>query len=231
MKDKSCGSGHRGPHMGPQARPPLRIAYVDEAKGGVAGRASSRGVCRYLKVSLWHSEVMYKLPQKGRTRYVYLYLLTGPHTLGYHVPGLYQLGKQALRETLELGPQEFATVLQNLRDAAGLKTDFSRGMLWIPSALNHLGPPSNPNIVRGYCRAIQAMPKSDLFADAIAAYRPFLGSLGPIFLKPFEEAFGSLSKPFGIDKREEIIDIQGEGETIDHRSGLTNARAILDSLQ
>jgi hypothetical protein len=213
----------------------LRVAYVDEATGQEAGKAASRGVCRYLKVSMWHSEIMYALPQKGRARYVYLYLLTGPHTLGYHVPGLYQLGKHALMESLSLGPQEFSKVFTILRETTGLKTDFERAVVWIPSALEHLGPPANPNIVRGYCRAMQAMPKSDLIEEAIAAYRPFLASLGHIFLKPFENHFGTVcqtvSKPFGIDKREEIIDIQSEGEIVDHERGLAQVRAIMESFK
>lgn len=213
----------------------LRVAYIDEATGEQAGKAASRGVCRYLKVSIWHSEVMYALPQKGRARYVYIYLLTGPHTLGYHVPGLYPLGKHALMESLSLGPQEFSKIMAILSAATGLKADFQRGLVWIPSALEHLGPPANPNIVRGYCRAIQAMPKSELIADAIAAYRPFLAGLGHIFLKPFENHFGTvpqtISKPFGIDKREEIKEIQSDEQTIDHERGLAHARAIMESLR
>lgn len=209
-------------------------AFTDEATGEVAGRAASRGICRYVKVAMWYSEAMYALPQKGRTRLVYLYLLTGPHTLGFHVPGLYQVGKQALREALSLGPQEFSTVTQALRECVGMKTDFDRGMVWLPTALEHLGPPANPNIVRGYCRALLAMPKSPLILDAVAAYRPFLGSLGKVFLKPLEDAFPTVcqttAEPFRIENREEIKEIQSASEMSPQEGGLVNIRAILESL-
>jgi hypothetical protein len=146
---------------------------------------------------------------------LYLYLLTGPHTLAYHVPGLYLVGRQALREGLRLSPQEFSRALANLAEHAGLKADFCRSVLWLPSALDHMGPPANPNIVRGYVRAIQSMPKSPLRSDAIAAYGPFFAAMGPSFFEPFADGFPevsqTVSKPFSKEKRQKYIEKRQAG--------------------
>lgn len=195
----------------------------------------SRSICRYLKVSIWHSEAMYALPCAGQARFLYLYLLTGPHTLGYHVPGIYQVGKQALREATSLNAQEFSKAMIALRDRAGMQTDFVRGLIWLPSALEHLGPPANPNIVRGYCKAIQSMPKSRLLKEAIAAYGPFLANLGEDFVKPFAERFPEvqqmISKPLNIDKREDKKEIQKKENPIPTNKGnVAHIRSILKNL-
>lgn len=172
----------------------------------LAGTAS-RGICRYLKVSMWRSEAMYRLPNQGDARLLYLFLLTGPHTLTCHVPGLYQVGKESLREELRLKGPVFRRALSDLEKSVGLKTDFHRSLVWAPTALDHLGPPANPNIVLSYCRALSQMPESPLVLTAIEAYGPYLAVLGESFSKPFRNHFPmvsrTVSKPFTKERERE----------------------------
>lgn len=180
---------------------------AETRKDEFARAAASRAICRYLKVSVWESDDMYALPAKGQSRLVFLYLMTGPHTLSLHVPGLYSIGPQALKERLAMSGQQFAQAIATLQSAVGLKTDFARCLIWMPSALKHMGPPANPNIVRSYCRGLQLAPKSELREEAIQSYAPFLAGLGHHLLKPFAECFPmvcqTLSKPFRIEKEKE----------------------------
>lgn len=181
------------------ARGAQKSVYTDELTGERAGSAASRGICRYLKVSVWRSEAMYQMPSDNHARLLYLYLLTGPHTLSCHVPGLYQVGRESLREELRLKPRAFNFALQSLVSTLGVETDFSRCIAWVPSALDHLGPPANPNIVKSYCRAFTEMPASALVATALRAYETYLSSLGPSFVKPFRNRFPNVSQSMHKD--------------------------------
>lgn len=176
------------------ARGDQKKVYTDELTGERAGSAASRGICRYLKVSVWRSEAMYQMPADTHARLLYLYLLTGPHTLSCHVPGLYQVGRESLREELRLKPRAFNSALQSLVSTLGVETDFSRCIAWVPSALEHLGPPANPNIVKSYCRAFTEMPVSPLVSTALRAYAFYLSDLGAIFLKPFQDRFPNVAR-------------------------------------
>ena len=228
-------------------------AYVDDATGEIAGSAAARGICRYLKVSTWRSEAMYRLPTDGHARLLYLYLLTGPHTLACHVPGLYQVGRESLREELRLKPSAFNKALKSLTENLGAQTDFSRSLAWIPSALEHLGPPANPNIVKAYCRALADMPASPLVTTAIFAYDAFLETLGDSFLKPFRNRFPWVcqttadglanyefdqSERFGIEKEKEkekeietAFSPRTQDESFADQSALARLKSITDSLR
>lgn len=118
--------------------------------------------------------------------------------------------------------QQFAQAIATLQSAVGLRTDFARCLIWMPSALKHMGPPANPNIVRSYCRGLQLAPKSELREEAIRAYAPFLAGLGHHLLKPFTECFPTvcqtLSKPFRIE-REREREKEKESPHVDHVGG------------
>lgn len=167
---------------------------MDEQTGEIAASARSRGVCRYLKVAMWHSDVWHAISHKGHSRLLYVYLLTGPHTLCYHVPGLYLVGLDALREALGLQRREFAKAVAELKEAVGIEVDVRKGLIWVPTAINHLGPPANPNIVRGYCKALASMPQSTLIDATIATYETFLFSLGRPFWQPLADRFPHLCR-------------------------------------
>lgn len=84
-----------------------------------------------------------------------------------------------------------------------MQRDFDRGLIWLPTAIEHMGPPANPNIVRGYCRALKSMPRSSLILEEVAAYRPFLEGLGgrnrllmvsPRFVEPGMKYFAQIKE-------------------------------------
>ena len=106
-----------------------RVTFEDKMTGEPAGSARSRGTCRYLKVSTWHSDTWRAIPAKSQARLLYLHLLTGPHTLAYHVPGLYQVGQHALCEAMELRRREFTTAMKTLIASAGVRIDRGKGIL------------------------------------------------------------------------------------------------------
>lgn len=176
----------------------FRRHCIDEMTGERAGSAKSRGTCRYLKVAFWHSDAWHAIGAAGHGRLLYLHLLTGPHTLSYHVPGLYHVGKEALKEAMGLRPREYKRAVAQVLEKVGMQMDARKGLIWLPSAITHLGPPANPNIVRGYCRALGAMPHSPLIAEAVTAYLPFLLSLGRAFWEPLATAFPGLCSTDGL---------------------------------
>ena len=163
--------------------------YIDQSTGARAGSAAARGICRYLKVAMWRSEGMYRLRGQGDAQLLYLYLITGPHTLSCHVPGIYQVGRETIREELSLKLARFNRALLGVTNELAVETDFNRSLVFAPTALDHIGPPANPNIVRSYCQVLSNMPASILVEKAIRTYGPFLASLGPSFLKPFRDRF------------------------------------------
>ena len=205
LEGRSTRSRRNSNPSGRSARDLQPWRYEDKQTGLLAGSALSRGICRYLKVSLWHSDAWHSIPRKGHARLVYLHILTGPHTLAYHVPGLYQVGQRALQEVLDLGRREFGVAIRVLAAGIGLQVDVRKSMIWAPSAIDHLGPPANPNIVRGYCRALRTMPQGPLTLQAIAAYEPFLKSLGREFVEPFWKAFPEqFAEPKAIESNEAV---------------------------
>lgn len=106
------------------------------------------------------------------------------------MPGLYKVGPETLRETSGLPKKAFQKAFKELHDSMLLRSDKDSQLVWLPSALYLMGPPANPNMVKGYCRSMQHMPKCALLDDALLAYAYFLTNIGTNFLEPFQDAFG-----------------------------------------
>ena len=157
-------------------------------------KVSSKPICRFISAGVTSSLEYRSLSAEGPSRLLFLFLLIHPHGGSFHVPGLYKVGPEALRETCGLPRRAFTRAYAELREKSIVQSDQEIQLLWMPAALRLMGPPANPNMVKGYCRSILQLPSCDLLDAAIDCYRGFLTELGPSFVQPFEEAFGNPSE-------------------------------------
>jgi hypothetical protein len=147
-------------------------------------------ICRYISAGITCSDEYRALSIEGPTRLLFLFMLIHPHGGSFHVPGLYKVGPDTLRETSALPKKIFQKAFAELHEQGLARSDIRSQLVWVPSALHLMGPPANPNMVKGYCRSMQHMPKCPLLDDALIVYARFLAEIGPNFLSPLVEAFG-----------------------------------------
>lgn len=147
-------------------------------------------ICRFISAGVTCSPEYRSLGAEGPSRLLFLFLLIHPHGGSFHVPGIYKVGPEALRETCGLPRRTFTRAFAELHERNIVLSDKEAHLLWMPAAIYLMGPPANPNMVKGYCRSILQLPSCELLDIAIAAYRRFLADLGPSFVQPFDEAFG-----------------------------------------
>jgi hypothetical protein len=151
--------------------------------------SNAKPICRYVNASLFTSPEYLALSQDGSARLLLLYLLIHPHGGAFHVPGLYQVGPSTLRESCRMPARSFSRAFAELQEKRIIRIDSVVRLVWMEAALRLIGPPANPNMVKGFCRSIIQMPSCALLEEAIASYGTFLTRLGPSFFKPFAEAF------------------------------------------
>lgn len=150
---------------------------------------AAKPICRYVNTGIFSSPEYLALSQDGTARLLMLFLLIHPHGGAFHVPGLYQVGPSALQEVCRLPARAFARAYAELQQSRIIRVDSAVRLIWMPAALSLIGPPANPNMVKGFCRSIRQMPACPLLDEAIAFYRTFLHKFGQSFSKPFAEAF------------------------------------------
>ena len=147
-------------------------------------------LCRFISTSVFHSPAYLLLPEDGQARFLFLFLLLHPFGGTFHTPGVYQVGPEALREAARMPRKAFVSAYTALLNRQVLEEDVHWRLLWLPAVLDVMGAPSNPNIVKGICRSLGAMPACQLMETAKRRYLALLQPLGEAFLKPFREAFG-----------------------------------------
>ena len=139
-----------------------------------------------------------------------LFLLIHPHGGAFHVPGLYQVGPSALQEVCRLPARSFVRAYAELRQNRIIRVDSTVHLIWMPAALSLIGPPANPNMVKGFCRSIRQMPACPLLDEAIAFYRAYLSKFGQSFIKPFAEAFDPVEETNTHTMREPLANGSSE---------------------
>ena len=153
-----------------------------------------RPLCRPIHTGIFQSPEYRKLPEDGSARLLYFCLLIHPHGGTFHLPGLYNVGREALREVISLSKKAFTKALADLIDEHIIRSDEDHRLFWVPSALRLVGPPQNPNVVKGYARSLAQLNPSPLVKLAIQSYLTFLAPFGSSFLEPFAKAFETLSE-------------------------------------
>lgn len=182
-------------------------------------KSNHKPICRYVSAGITCSVEYRALSCDGPSRLLFLFLLIHPHGGSFHVPGLYKVGPDTLRETSALPRKAFQKAFAELHDRGLLRSDKDSQLVWLPSALHLMGPPANPNMVRGYCRSMQHMPECSLLDDALRAYGLFLTEIGDNFFEPFAEAFGDhLERVFPGWSNTPLNDFERVDETYSHNN-------------
>lgn len=123
------------------------------------------------------------LPLSPDAQRVGLYLITGPCTT--RVPGLVKIGRAALAEELGLTDEAARAALGELEDIGQIRADWKARLVWRPEAIL-LHPPSNPNMVLGWCWEWSQLPRCALLEEAREAFSRVLAMRGPDYVEAFE---------------------------------------------
>lgn len=151
---------------------------------------------RAIHVKMWGDEKFKRLsPPPPSARYLWIYLLAGPHT--NKIPGLFTAGEAQLAEALEWPLKGFRERYRELFREGLIEADWRARLVFIPNAIKH-NSPDNPNVVKSWKREWEDLPECELKAIAYQYIFDFLKRLGKGFLIPFEEGF---PKPSGIYTR------------------------------
>src|SRR5438876_4827162 len=103
---------------------------------------------RKIDVRMWGDAKFRTLsPSSPSAQFLWLYLLTGPHTTS--LPGLCVVGEAALAEALQWELKDFRKAFSEVSEKGMAKADFSSRVLFIPNAIKY-NQPENPNVVRGW---------------------------------------------------------------------------------
>ena len=152
---------------------------------------------RYRRVSplIWDDEWFVK--QDDLTRSIWLLLLTGPQVLP--VPGLQLAGPASLAEALRRGFGTVSKPFENLISTGKIFYDPTHRVIRLPNAPKR-NLPDNPNQILGWFDVWKSLPESQLKYDHIASLKGAISSVETdrpgVFLKAWDNSFGTVSKPF-----------------------------------
>ncbi len=131
-------------------------------------------------------------------RYLWLYLMTGPHTTS--IPGLFVAGEAALAEALGWPLKGFREAFREASERGMAEADWNARLVWLPNAIRY-NFPENPNVVKSWRAYWDEIPECHLKVKAYGVLRQQLASK-ETFLKAFLETIAEcagmpLAKPLG----------------------------------
>ncbi len=139
-------------------------------------------------------------------RYLWFYLLTGPHTIS--IPGLACVGEAALAEALRWPMKAFREAFQEVFREGMAEADWEARVLWIPRAIFY-NPPESPNVIKSWAAYWDEIPECAL---KVKAYHHFKGFLEG-FAKAFQDSFGkACGKPMANQEQEQEQEQKQEQE-------------------
>lgn len=140
---------------------------------------------RRISIRVWGDEKFTQLSApKPNARYLFLHLLTGPHT--GQIPGLSVAGEAALSEALVWPRSAFRRCFAELETAKMAQADWRARLVWLPNAVRH-NPPSNVDIVIGWRSAFEDIPECRLKWIAWDHIAAWLAENKPKFSDPFSD--------------------------------------------
>ncbi|KVT60627.1 hypothetical protein WK55_09790 [Burkholderia ubonensis] len=145
-----------------------------------------KNVGRYRKVytCLWADEKFSELvPLAPGGQALWLYLLTGPHTLP--IPGVYAVSEATIADRLHWRVEAVRKSLDEIIALGMVMFDRRHGLLFIPNAM-HYDPPANPNVVRSWGKLWGELPECDLKRIAYDALRTLVVQRGENFTYAFD---------------------------------------------
>lgn len=150
-------------------------------------------IYRRFPVRLWTETFFRALSTpEPSARYLFLYLLGGPHTI--LIPGLFTANREGMASSLRWPLQGFDGAWNELLGASSedpkrqglVEADWEAGVVWIPLALEH-NEPSNPNQVKAWTRSLRTIPDCELKVRATRHFVAYLKTRGKDFLEAFED--------------------------------------------
>ena len=132
---------------------------------------------------------------------LWIYLLTGPHTV--QIPGVFVIGKAALAEVLGWEPEAFAKAFAEVFREGLIEFDAKTRIWFIPNAIRH-NMPASPNVVRSWQSHWLLLPECDLRERIYDRLLSALTEVSEHYGKAFEEACGKPSpKPSPNQEQEQ----------------------------
>ena len=144
-------------------------------------------MARYRKIDtrMWGDSKFRKLSSPGPSaKYLWIYLLTGPHTT--NLPGLFRAGEMSLAEEIGWSLEGFREGFAELFANGLVNADWKARVVWIPNAVKY-NPPDNPNVVKSWRDAWDEVPECSLKNEAYQGLQGFTKGLGEGFAKAFIE--------------------------------------------
>ncbi len=129
---------------------------------------------RFKKLSpaTFHDERFRALPAPGpNARYLWLFLLTGPHTCP--LPGLFTAGEAGLAEALSWPLAGFRRSFRQIEAQDMVKADWRARVVWIPKAFKY-NEPESPSVVTSWLKWMEEIPECELKRQAAEEIRTHL---------------------------------------------------------
>ena len=112
---------------------------------------------------------------KPNAQTLWVYLLTGPHTMA--IPGLFVAGQAALAEALEWSVPDLRRCWMEIESQGMAEADWIRRVVWLPKAVDH-NEPENPNVVNAWRKAMSEIPECPIKDRADIFIAEFLQAKG-----------------------------------------------------
>jgi hypothetical protein len=142
-------------------------------------------------------------PPKPNPRYLYIYLLTAPHTTS--VSGLSAARPAGLADELRWPVKAFLAMFDQLERAGQVKADWEAGVVWVPGAVEYNDPESG-NVVKSWATNAVEIPK----CNTPTLLRSLPGNHHASFNKAFREGFAYSGAEAGIPTRPGAGAVPGE---------------------
>lgn len=146
-------------------------------------------MARYRKIDprMWGDEKFKNLSRiQPSGQALWIYLLTGPHTIG--PPGLYQCGEAGMAEALGWPLKGFRERFRELFREGLVEADFSARVILIKNAYRY-DPPDNPNVIKNWGKLFDEVPECRLKIKYYHKLKEFLEPFGKEFQEAFRKGF------------------------------------------
>lgn len=149
----------------------------------------ARAPFKMIETRIWTDEKFVKLSRvKPSGQSLFLYLLSGPHTLQPRmVPGVFRVSRAALAEALDWSIEEFDACFAEISRLRMASADWEHQVLWLPNVLKRAMPRSPSNVV-GWRVGWDTLPDCELKRRIHRAIEPTIKGLGDTFARAFDAA-------------------------------------------
>ncbi|WP_152974694.1 hypothetical protein [Burkholderia pseudomallei] len=163
----------------------------------------ARAPFKMIETRIWTDEKFVKLSRvKPSGQSLFLYLLSGPHTLQPRmVPGVFRVSRAALAEALDWSIEEFDACFAEISRFRMASADWEHQVLWLPNVLKRAMPRSPSNVV-GWRVGWDTLPDCELKRRIHRSIEPTIKGLGDTFARAFDAALRPVA---GLSKAQKKV--------------------------